>query len=69
MKRFGCELSHPQFWARQILEYGDGAAETLADLSNRLDAANVLVVGSVREVDTCNVHPRLDKVSQYSGGV
>jgi hypothetical protein len=42
------------------LEYGDGAVKTFADLTDRPDTANVLVVGSVGEVDTGNVHPGLD---------
>jgi len=38
-------------------------------LSNRLDGANVLIIGSMREVDPGNIHPGVDELGQYSRGV
>jgi hypothetical protein len=63
VKRFACEFAYAQFWSREVLEYGYWAVETFADLSNRSDDANVLIVGSMGEVDACNIHSRLDQLS------
>jgi hypothetical protein len=51
------------------LEYGYWTTETLAYLSNGLDYAKVLIIGSMGEVDAGDVHPGLDKLGQHSKGV
>jgi len=69
VKRFACEFAYSELWSRQVLEYGYWTTETLAYLSNGLDYANVLIIGSMREVDPGNIHPGLDELGQHSRGV
>ena len=51
-----CELSGPPFWPRQVLQNSDGFALPVRDVPDGGDGLTVLRVGTVREVQTRNIH-------------